>query len=171
MSFETALLVLAWIAILLLALAMSGLMRQIHVLQAHGPGRSESLGPRPGTRVSSILFGPEFADRPVLAVFAEAACKSCEVILPELERLATSLNGHANVLVVTKEAAESLPATKLKVVRSPQAFSELGIRFVPIALALSQEGIVLGAEPVGSEELLKRFVRKFQATALGGAAR
>ncbi|MBM0256965.1 hypothetical protein [Micromonospora sp. 4G55] len=49
MSFQTSALILSWIAILLLALVVSGLVRQVHALSTGTVGRPGSVGLRPGS--------------------------------------------------------------------------------------------------------------------------
>jgi hypothetical protein len=62
MTFQTSALILSWVAILLLALVVSGLIRQVHALAA-GPRR---VGPRPGAPAAEPV-GSRAALRDLLA--------------------------------------------------------------------------------------------------------
>ena len=78
MTFQTSALLLSWAAILLLALVVSGLIRQVHALAA-GPRR---VGPRPGAAAPG-LAGTAPTARPLLLLFLSADCRTCTEALDE----------------------------------------------------------------------------------------
>ncbi|HEY0636019.1 MAG TPA: hypothetical protein VGD67_00080, partial [Pseudonocardiaceae bacterium] len=49
MSFQTSALLLSWVAILLLALVVSGLVRQVHALTSGNAALGRRVGPAVGT--------------------------------------------------------------------------------------------------------------------------
>jgi hypothetical protein len=169
MSFETAVLILAWIAILLLALAMSGLLRQLHHLQAHGGSSAQRVGPAPGTRSPIWPLLEAKPERPMIVLFGDRSCETCQLIRPQVQRFAQGLGDRADLLWVTRTRDEELEdgaGVTFKV--DPKAFDEFNIPLVPAAVAISRDGIVIDAEPVGSPLRLSGFLERFTHTALRG---
>ena len=163
MSFGDAALVLAWVAIVLLALGLSGLMRQLHALQAHGLPRAQRVGLPPGTPLPEWmrqLVGD--GSRPAVLLFSEAQCESCKAVLPDFQKFAQSMRGDVNVAIVTRGGVPSVTlGPQLRVVESAEAFSELRVPFVPVAAGVSSDGILIATEAVGSPERLEAFLRTF----------
>lgn len=163
MSFQAAALALAWVAILLLGLAMSGLMRQLHALQVHGVTLSSRVGLPPGSPAPGWFheIAGDGEARSTLLLFADPGCDSCELILPQVASFSAASAGHVNVLVVTRDGSPAeWRASNLRILRRPEAFSDFRIPFVPAAVAVSMEGTVIGTEAVGSPDRLASFLAK-----------
>lgn len=93
MDFMTSALILTWVAIALLGLVVSGLVRQVHQLSrgATSPVRAPAeLGIRPGAAAPGAdeLFGEEPHSGGVL-LFLSADCRTCADVLTEARRRAT----------------------------------------------------------------------------------
>lgn len=167
MTFEQAALALTWIAILLLALAMSGLMRQLHALQAHGLPHAQRIGLPAGTRVPEYLRElVTDGRRPTVLLFAEPDCETCKQILPEFQRFGESAEGQVKVFVLAREGtAETIAAPGLQLIERGEVFADLNVPLVPVATAISPDGFVIGTEPVGSSERLNAFLLTFERAA------
>lgn len=159
---------LAWVVILLLALAMSGLLRQVKELQAQVPASSAvPVGLAPGTP-APVIPSLSRRDRPALLLFAEPGCDSCEMVLPLLEDFGNRVDGRACVAAVTREAMPDDHSRGLDVVVESEAFTQYRISFVPAAVMIGRDGIVLNSQPVGSVDRMRDFIRSFEAVAVKG---
>lgn len=75
MTFQTSALLLSWVAILLLALVVAGLVRQVHAL-GQGASPRPGPGPAPGTRAPAFeRLGPG------LLLFLDRDCGVCTDVL------------------------------------------------------------------------------------------
>lgn len=166
MDFHNAALALSWLAILVLAMGMSGLLRQIEMIKARGVTPGSGVGLRPGNRAPSV---PETNGKPSLLVFAEGQCDSCSSLLPELQTLAVALEGDIDIVLLMRgPAAEIDLPPNVQVSFNPQAFRDFRVSLVPAAVGVSRDGIVISAEPVGNPARFRSFVSSFQTVALGG---
>lgn len=145
MSFTTSALLLSWVAILLLALVVAGLVRQVHALGRGGPAGRAELGPRPGTRA------PAF-DRlgPGLLLFLDRDCGVCSDVLAAAGAL-----GRPTHAIFSGPAPGGLPP-ELAVLagEGDGLFAEYGVPATPFAVVVGEDGRVRAAEPVGSPEAL-----------------
>ena len=148
MSATTSLLVLAWVAIVLLALAVGGLTAQIRTINLTG-----SSG-RPTKRTVSLGFlrtpdGPLTA--PYVALFTRGACPGCEAVLPAV----ADEFGHSDrgvPIVVVSDSQNEYPATggsTLQWITDSEAANRFGIPAFPWLLAVDDRGEVVddGAVP------------------------
>lgn len=90
MDFMTSALIASWVAIGLLALVVSGLVRQVHHLSRGGADpavRRTRPGLHPGAAAPAVgeLFGDDLADGGVL-LFLSADCRTCREVLAEARR-------------------------------------------------------------------------------------
>lgn len=153
MTFESAALVAAWTAILLLAFAMSGLLRQIRELQAGVP-RSSSR--RPGPLLGTTLK-MEHRDRlsDAFLFFAGKSCRTCEALIQELLRLSRTWDG-PRLLVVYKEDA-STRLDGIASISAPELFEDLNVSVVPFGVVTDAHGRVVLADMLGSLDKFTRF--------------
>lgn len=140
MSFQTTALLLSWVAILLLAMVVAGLVRQVHAL-AQGAPQASGLGPAPGSRA------PEF-DRVGhgLLLFLDRDCGTCADVLTAAEALHTP----AKAIFAGQPPETTLPA----VADAPDLFDAYGVPATPFAVVVDPTGRVRAAEPVGSTAAL-----------------
>lgn len=157
MNAYAAFLILAWIAIILLAFAMSGLMRQLHDMTRHQNSRGLSLGLAPGTLATYLPDKQHFSQARRLMIFADTDCESCQSIVPLFDDLVDSLPEEHEGIVITRNSAKGFSSLrKTRVVADPVAFDYFNIPFVPVAVAM-RDGEILTTQAVGSEELLRAF--------------
>ena len=85
MSFQTSALILSWIAILLLALVVSGLVRQVHAMSSGlVQRRPESVGLRPGSPAPGFArLAPVPPAAPLVLLFLDPDCGTCAEVLAE----------------------------------------------------------------------------------------
>ncbi|WP_242906392.1 hypothetical protein [Actinomadura terrae] len=149
MSFQESALLLSWAAILLLALVVAGLVRQVHALGA--PQGSSALGPVVGGRA------PAF-DRlgPGLLLFVDRDCGACADVLAAAGDLGGPL--HAVFAGAAPDApdAPGLPGTVLAFERGG-LFADYRIPATPFAVLVGEDGRVRASEPVGSAEALREL--------------
>ncbi|HKF00137.1 MAG TPA: hypothetical protein VKG45_14550 [Actinomycetes bacterium] len=156
LSFEQTALVLAWAAIVLLAFAVSGLLRQVHALAEALQGRGRGpAGPPTGTVAPAI---PELdgADRSLL-LFADADCPACEQALERLAGFDTRGTGVARAVLYRGDAPERHTGVTT-IPHAGDVFGALGVTVTPSAVALDEHRRVIASGPVGSPELVEQFL-------------
>ena len=157
MSFQTSALILSWVAILLLALVVSGLVRQVHALSAglvRPAGPAESVGLAPGAAAPGLDLLAPGAAGPVLLLFLSADCRTCEGVLAEAAR-------HAGEVTLRALYAGPAPATDLPVsAHGGQAalFERYDAIATPFAVLVDPSGHVVRSEPVGSPAALRTLL-------------
>ncbi|MCF6525793.1 hypothetical protein [Streptomyces sp. JJ36] len=99
MDFLTSALLLTWVAVLLLALVVSGLVRQVHQLSreaAAAPGHTaRPPGLPPGSTAPGVaaLLGDETPRDGAVLLFLSAGCRTCTEVLAEAARWAAGRPG------------------------------------------------------------------------------
>lgn len=95
MSLESAALIAAWVAILLLGLAVGGLLAQVRYLSSTAAGRA-GAAPRP-PRMAPDASLP--AEAPLLVLFTSPDCLACNALEPSAAELLRSGAGLSRVVV------------------------------------------------------------------------
>jgi hypothetical protein len=148
MSFQTSALLLSWVAILLLALVVAGLVRQVHALSQGVPQRA-TLGPAPGTPA------PAF-DRvgAGLLLFLDLDCGVCAEVLEAAGALDRPFRA-----IFAEDGPDTAPrgATVLTGERHG-LFEAYGVPATPFAVVIDEGGRVRSSEPVGSVEALRELM-------------
>lgn len=158
MSFETSALLLAWLAILLLGLAMSGILRQLNALTTGSAQGRLQIGPVAGSAAPLIDGILEEWVRPSILLFIDANCSSCAQVLPEFERLAAAGEGR-DFIALFRAGSNGFANRFVRVLQNQSsAFAHFRVPATPFGVAVGSTGKILGAAPVGSELLLERFV-------------
>ncbi len=159
--------ILAWAAILLLGLAVSGLIRQVHLL-----GRAVAQLNSPVTYASTLVgeVAPPLTDQPGQApisgprvvLFMDSDCEACARVLPELLDLSRRLTTLSLTVVSKDDGASVNGATESIGVfsNSPRAFDRYRVVMTPFAVFIDGESRIRTARPVGSPELLRSFVEE-----------
>lgn len=144
MSFQNSALLLSWVAILLLALVVAGLVRQVAAL-TRGATAPSVLGPAPGTPA------PAF-DRlgPGLLLFLDRDCGVCTDVLAAAE----SLDRPVQVAFAGAPAATS-PELTVHADEQDGLFAAYDVPATPFAVLIDPGGRVRAAEPVGSPDALR----------------
>lgn len=167
MDFMTSALIASWAAILLLALVVSGLVRQVHQLSRGAPAAVS--GPaRPGLRpgapapAAGELFGTGLADGGVL-LFLSADCRTCREVLAEARRRRAGDDppGPAIRALYAGPAPRDATAADGPVpvhTGRDDLFAAYDAVATPFAVALDGDGRVLRSVPLGSPAALPELL-------------
>lgn len=163
MSFQAAAIALAWLAIIILAFAMAGILRGMRFLIEGRVPQPLDSGPPLGSSVPNFvadLAGAE-ATRAVL-MFADTYCDACERILPEFAELAEA-NEDIRFIVLFRGSANGFANPRVAI-RDGQAdtFDRLRVTFTPFLVGVDSNGTVVDSAPGGSPERLQVFVGRLR---------
>ncbi|WP_328907589.1 hypothetical protein OG230_33930 [Streptomyces sp. NBC_00234] len=170
MDFTTSALIASWAAIALLALVVSGLIRQVHQLsrtQPHRPGRVGITpgAPAPGLAAGSLdpaaLDGLVAPGRAALLLFLDADCGTCGQVLAEADAWTVRQGDAAapQVLGLYAGAGGRADAGAVPVRdHRPELFTAYDIPATPYAVAIDPEGRIARSEPLGSPTALLRLL-------------
>ncbi len=149
MTIEQTALILAWVAILLLAFAMSGLARQMITLHAQ---RQQPEKRRSGVAVGSVVPVGHLADgdTPKVLFFAEQGCSTCEALWPLLELLASRHTGVRWTALYTTESEHQSSVVSVRT-QSAEEFLAFGVHLTPYVVSIDGAGVIRFAEPVASD--------------------
>lgn len=176
MSVRDSALLLAWLAILLIALALAGLARQIHTiavtlgLQGEGslvterPSGQAVRQPRRLDIPSALRAIIEDGDgRPMLVIAISRGCASCERIIAELAAVDQRYGDRVRLVLVDVGGSDAnggialdghVPASIQKVEITPAEFRQMGGSALPYAVGLNPDGRLIVAASVGSPDIL-----------------
>lgn len=162
MSFETSALVLAWIAIALLGLAMSGLLRQLHSLAAVALPARVSIGPPTGDPAPALSGLTAWGPNTSVLFLVDADCSVCSKMLP---RVAQFANAHSDIDFISVFADGELPSgldgSRVRIyMDQKEAFDRYRVPVTPFAVVVGKDGIVQDAAPVGSDDVLEAFISR-----------
>ncbi|MEV0775935.1 hypothetical protein ACIBLA_09905 [Streptomyces sp. NPDC050433] len=169
MDFTTSAVIASWAAIALLALVVSGLIRQVHQLsrtQPHRPGRVGIApgAPAPGLDPAGLddLLTP---GRAAVLLFLDADCRTCGQVLAEAAAW-TVRQGSAAVPQLLGLYAGAGPQADEGAVpvrdHRPELFTAYDIPATPYAVAIDPEGRIARSEPLGSPTALLRLLDDIQ---------
>jgi hypothetical protein len=159
MSFQTSALIVTWAALLLLALVVSGLVRQVHALSSGGARRADRLGLRPGSpapNVDQLGIRP-----PAVLLFLSEDCHTCTNVLDEAGRLdGNGLELHALYVGSVPPGSDVQPIA----VHGWQAelFERYDAIVMPFAVVVGHDGRVVGSEPLGSPQALRSLLSRLR---------
>jgi hypothetical protein len=155
-DFMTSALITSWAAIVLLALVVSGLVRQVHQLSKGGapavraPAR---LGLPPGSAApeAAELLGAEASEGGVL-LFLSADCRTCTDVLAEAGRAAARPGGPAVGALYAGPAPQRSAADDTVPVHPGRddLFAVYDAVATPFAVTVDGAGRVLRSAPLGS---------------------
>lgn len=162
MSPHWALLILAWLAILMLALAMTGLIRQIRIMAAEGqrPGGYGGLSSRRVIRrlPKNVLDADRLGSSVVL--FASRGCATCTKVLPAFQALAEA-NPSRSFVVVYPGRADLINDGRLRLVEGrADLFDLMQVPVTPYVISVDSDGAIGAAGPAGSEARLAQVLEK-----------
>ncbi|SCL31594.1 hypothetical protein GA0070624_4296 [Micromonospora rhizosphaerae] len=169
MSFQTSALILSWIAILLLALVVSGLVRQVHALSNGAVGRPASVGLRPGSPAPRFRDLAPPAPNTLVLLFLVPSCTTCGQLLDEAAEQSQRTDAVLRVLyrqAVPPQAAD-LPMTVLG--EQGDLFDRYDVIATPFAVVIDATGRIRRSEPVGSRAALRHLLDQADNSSGGGA--
>lgn len=141
MSPTQAGLLLAWIAIVLLAFALAGVLGEVRRLKLE---TNSELGLQIG-QPAPFRVGAESAARGSFVLFADDSCPSCQRILPEFLKLATVGREGIDFVVVSPHDPPLIEgATPLTVGHRPDIVEQFRVPAFPFAVGIDGHGRVSG---------------------------
>ncbi|HWM01533.1 MAG TPA: hypothetical protein VNP92_04275 [Actinophytocola sp.] len=151
MSFQTSALIVTWVALLLLALVVSGLVRQVHALSA-GPARPrDRVGPRPGSPAPDLdRLG---ARPPAVLLFLSSSCHTCTEVLDE-----TVAVGGLSVHALYAGPAPEQPPGVVAHGDQDRLFATYDAVALPFAALVDGDGRIAAAGPVGSRAAIRELL-------------
>lgn len=153
MSFETSALIVTWVALLLLALVVSGLVRQVHALSSGTAQRPVRTGPRPGTRAPDLdRLG---ARGPAVLLFLSPTCLTCVEVLDET---ATAVGDRLPVHALYEGTAPEPPPGVQAHADQGHLFGAYGALATPFAVLVGDDGRITAAAPVGSRAAVRELL-------------
>ncbi|SCL27580.1 hypothetical protein GA0074692_2375 [Micromonospora pallida] len=171
MSFQTSALILSWIAILLLALVVSGLVRQVHALSSGMVQRPpEAVGlPAGATAPGFARLAPTPLAVPLVLLFLDPDCGTCGEVLAEAAGRVS--RGGPEFRALYRDSASpraaGLPITVLD--GQAELFERYDVLATPFATVVDPAGRVLRAEPIGSRAALRRLIDSLDSPPPGGS--
>jgi hypothetical protein len=162
MSFETTALLLTWVALVLLALVVAGLVRQVHQL-TQGP-RSRELGLPVGSPAPALDAVEAEPGRATLLLFLSEDCPVCHDVF---EEALVQSSGPATRAIFAQRAIDGEPPVNMRVLAGQEdLFTAYKVPATPYGVIVGADGSVRTAEPVGSVRGLHHLV-----TEAGGRVR
>lgn len=160
MSFDTAAIVLAWVAILLLAFVVAGLIRQVHGLMEGAQSPGLVPGPRSGSPAPPIPSIGESWSNPALVVFVDDDCESCRDLLPEFVRIARSGPDDWDYVAAFAHASGGFAENGVAVIENQdRLFRSYRVPATPFAVLISADGLVVASQLIGSPDALVQFLQ------------
>lgn len=154
MSFMATALLLAWVAIVLLALAVAGLMRQVHLLLTERSVEGTAVSAPPGPRLLPADLMAVGAERIVL--FASTTCVACSEVMPVMAEYSTRAGTSCTVITAAARHPQ-WPDELTYRENAADLFEQFGVTATPHALRIVGSEVVDSA-PVGSVEALRRLI-------------
>jgi hypothetical protein len=154
MSFETTALLVTWVALVLLALVVAGLVRQVHQL-TQGP-RARERGLAVGSPAPALeQLGAE-PGRATLLLFLSEDCPACHDVFEETAALT---GGPPTRAIFADEAIGGSPPANVRVLSGQEElFAAYQVPATPYGVIVGADGRVRAAEPVGSVRGLHALV-------------
>ncbi|GIH07806.1 hypothetical protein Rhe02_58730 [Rhizocola hellebori] len=158
MGFQTSALILSWVAILLLALVVSGLVRQVHQLSSTAVRRPEPVGLPLGAPAPAFSTLAPQSPATLVLLFLQPGCGTCAELLDEAGRHdREALEFRALYRGQVPPEAADLPLTTLG--DQADLFERYDAIATPFGVVVDQGGRVLRSEPVGSRAALRHLLQ------------
>lgn len=160
LDFETSALALSWVAIVLLAFSMAGILRYVHLV-VEDRNKGVIVGPAVGTKLASVEgLTNGIGSRLSLLMFLDTNCEACEWVLPQLDRVPIQEDGISiRALYRGAVGEEELSDSPVEVLQKQNdIFRRLGVTATPFGLGITPSGHVVAADVIGSPATLQSFV-------------
>lgn len=149
MSFQTSALIVTWVALLLLAFVVAGLVRQVHALSSGAGPRPVAAGLRTGDKADLGKLGVE---GPAVLLFLRATCHTCvEALAETVDVVGDRLPVFALYEGQTPEATAGVTALG----DQGHLFATYGALATPFAVLVGADGRITAAAPVGSRSAVR----------------
>lgn len=165
----TGAVVLAWLVIVVLALAVSGLARRLRELAEHQPHLKPLEDEFVLPAVAPSTFGP--AKMHVVLV-VDPLCSTCHEILPHLAQLSVEANPvEESFHAVSHESRHGWEDTGFPVIIDDDLTRQLDVPWRPGVAMVDQSGRVVKSRPVGSVAAFYAALKEFRHDPAAQAAR
>lgn len=160
MQLEYTVLLTAWVAIILLALALSGVIRQLRVIEAKLGELSATHG-QASRRSVLALDGHLDPARVTCLYFVDRGCPSCERLLKALPAVAAVHADELSFVVAAMRGGIEVQGDLLRPATDGGSLAQaFGVPATPYGVAVTPRGVVVASAPLGSEEALERFIAR-----------
>jgi hypothetical protein len=160
MDFLVSAVVLAWVAIIILTLAMAGLLRQVRLLSTPRPTNAH-FGPARRSKAPTLRpdNDPSFGHDTVI-LFLDAGCDSCDRRLALADDLATRPAADVRFVAVFRAGrAEGVHGDNVALIEHGAAlFDEYAVPLTPLGVAITKDRVVVQTAPLGSDAALHGLV-------------
>lgn len=168
MTLLSSAVVLAWIALVLIAFALAGLLRRVQSLSDRLEGGASIAGQH---RVSEMIgqAAPRLehrdldTNRSTLLLFSSTSCDVCKERVAELEQIASTTPA-TKFAVVLPDAANGLDTTLSVFDGERAAFSAFNVPATPFAVVISKNGRIVDTALVGGVGTLAQLVETASVT-------
>lgn len=172
--------VLAWLALVLLAFAMAGMLRQLRDLQA-GVASAAGLAAVAGGGVPGVGTIPDNPQTPLsvrprddavcaLVLLVDDNCPVCAEVAPHFDDLANKSSAAVDFVVLARTpVAKFAGLTGARFVADPTACHLLDPGWRPAIVVLDQSGAMVTREPAGSKKVVDAVVADAEALAEASA--
>ncbi|MBB4911674.1 TlpA family protein disulfide reductase [Actinophytocola algeriensis] len=151
MSFQTSALIVTWVALLLLAFVVAGLVRQVHALSSGAGARPVRGGLRAGDEANLAGLG---VTGPAVLLFLTATCHTCVEALAETVAVA----GNRAVLALYEGQVPATPPGVTAFGDKGHLFAEYGALATPYAVVVGADGRITATAPVGSRAAVRELI-------------
>jgi len=149
-SFQTSALIVTWVALLLMAFVVAGLVRQVHALSSGAGPRQVPAGLRVGDRATDLGV-----TAPAVLLFLRAGCHTCVEALAE----AVEVAGDRFVVAALYEGqAPETPPGVVAFADQGHLFATYGALATPFAVLVGADGRLTAAAPVGSRTAVRQML-------------
>lgn len=158
MSLQAGMLVMAWVAIGLMALAISGILRQLHVLEdmMRLSPRRHAGGPTATDDLQALH--PELN---TAFVFVDQGCAQCIHVLERLPALAEAMKDELAFVIVPLRGQVEVNHPLVGTVQDPHMVAtQFDVRATPYAVTTRPSGEILSAGFLGSDDALQDFLAR-----------
>jgi hypothetical protein len=155
-SFQTSALIVTWVALVLMAFVVAGLVRQVHALSSGGAARQVPAGLRAGDAATGLdVLGVE---APAVLLFLRSTCSTCVDVLDE------AASGATPVVALYEGRAPDAPPGVVAVGDQARLFAAYGALATPFAVLVGPGGRITAATPVGSREAVRTLLDAVRTT-------
>ncbi|MGW0230627.1 hypothetical protein ACWDWO_20110 [Actinopolymorpha singaporensis] len=170
--------VLAWLALVLLAFAMAGILRQLRDLQAAvaaagvvglaaaTDGGADGVGTIPDKPETPLSVRPRDDAVCAVVLLVDDSCPVCAEVAPHFDDLANKSSAEVDFVVLARApVAKFTGLTGARFVADPAACHLLDPGWRPAIVVLDRAGAMVTREPAGSKKVVEAVVTDAEALA------
>lgn len=153
MGFQASVLIVTWAAMLVLALAIVGLLRQVHALAGADPPGPHTLGPEIGASAPPLHPDDAIAsEAPLVALFLDDSCDSCARTLRVAEELAGQGTGHVQFIALFAAGMNGHGSSDMNFIEdAAETFERYQVTVTPYCVVIGRDRRIAESTPIGSE--------------------